>query len=190
MAGEAAPTHKLTIADLAASPPGDDAYLVDGELFHVEAATPNHERIAANLTIAVGVGLRGGPCAVFGSHFKVHVARKSGYVLPDLTVVCGPLDPHPDDGTITRNPQVIFEVLSKTTEDYDRSGKLVAYREITSLTDYVLVAQDRARVEQHTRQGDGTWLVRLLNGTGELVIASIDARVSLDEIYEGVTFVE
>jgi Uma2 family endonuclease len=111
------------------------------------------------------------------------------YTHPDLTIACGkPLPPDEHEG-ILLNPTVIFEVLSPSTEHYDRGVKFRRYREIESLTDYILVNQDQARIEQFTRGDANTWTLHDYQRTDDvLLIASIGVSLPLATIYEGIEF--
>jgi Uma2 family endonuclease len=109
------------------------------------------------------------------------------YVYPDLTVVCGKPKPADDREDVLLNPTVIFEVLSPSTECYDRGVKFRRYREIESLTDYILVDQDQARIEQFTRGNAPAWTFRDYRDASEiLLIESIGLSVPITRIYEGI----
>ena len=116
---------------------------------------------------------------------KVRAGIGGLYAYPDLMIVCGEARFHDKHGDVLLNPTVIFEVLSPSTEKYDRGEKFRRYRtQIESLQDYVMVSQDQARIEHHHRQPDGTWTETEVKGLDEvLVLASIDCRIPLAEVY-------
>jgi Uma2 family endonuclease len=132
---------------------------VNGEAVAMAGASPRHNRIVANLIIALGTRLEGGPCAPLPSDQRVHVPRTGLYTYPDVSVLCGPGEYHEKDPNALRNPRVIFEVLSDSTEAYDRGAKFDHYRRIPSLEEYVLVWQKERRVMHHRRQTDGRWVM-------------------------------
>ncbi|MDQ2806769.1 MAG: Uma2 family endonuclease, partial [Chloroflexota bacterium] len=118
-----------------------------GEICAMAGAGEDHTTIAANLVRLLGNAFQGRPCRVYGSDMRVRVAASGLYTYPDVVAVCGPrefADPHRDT---LLNPTVIFEILSPSTEGYDRGKKFANYRQIPTLTDYVLVAQDEPLVE-------------------------------------------
>lgn len=158
----------------------------DGELFAMAGTSMFHNQIASNIIHAARTRLQGKPCRVLGSDMRVSPTGKY-YYYPDVTIVCGQpklLDAHQDT---LLNAQVIFEVLSESTGDYDRGGKFVEYRKMVSLRDYVLVSQDQVFVEHHTRQPNGTWLLREFTQlTDQLPLGSVEISIPLAEVYEGV----
>ena len=125
---------------------------------------------------------------MFSCDLSARVSSRT-YTYPDLTVVCGQPWPSDDRQDILLNPTVIFEVLSPSTERYDRGIKLQNYRAIESLQDYILVAQDQIRIEQYTRGEAHTWTLRDYQNADEtLRIESIGVSVPLSRIYERIEF--
>jgi Uma2 family endonuclease len=155
----------------------------DGEMFAMSGGSMRHARLQANIGGELHTALRGTDCQAFGSDFRVRVSPGRMYAYPDVTVVCGrPLlaDERQD---ILLNPAVIFEVLSPSTEQYDRGVKLRYYRAIESLTDYILVDQNQIRIEQYTRGDAGTWTLRdYQRAEEELRIDSIGVSLTLARI--------
>jgi Uma2 family endonuclease len=126
-----------------------------GEMFAMSGAAMQHGRLQRNLITQLTVSLGGGPCEAFGSDFRMRVSGRM-YAYPDVLVVCGKpalADEHQD---VVLNPVVIFEVLSPSTETYDRGLKFLHYRSIEFLREYILVNQNQVLVEQYTRQADNT----------------------------------
>ena len=160
---------------------------VDGETFARADVSISHLRIQGNLLGEVYKASRGSAFEPFGSDSRVRVSSQA-YVYPDVTVVCGeqqPIDEHDD---LLTNPVAIVEVLSPSTEEYDRGLKFQFYRSIDSLRDYVLVNQEQVRVEQFTRQANGTWTFRDYQGPDEVLkIDSIGVAIPLRRIYDRVS---
>lgn len=160
-----------------------------GEIFALAGASREHNLIVGNLVREIGNALKDRPCEVYPSDMRVKVAATGLYTYPDATVVCG--DPEFEDNhfdTLT-NPTVLFEVLSESTESWDRGGKFRQYRDIPSLKEYVMVTQDRASVERYIRQADGGWLLQEIESLEASVrFDSIDVTVPLSEIYRNIRF--
>ena len=160
---------------------------VDGEMFAMSGGTNRHGRIQRNLIVELSLALEDRACEPFGSDSRVKVPGR-GYVYPDATIVCGGRKAIDEDDDILINPVVTFEVLSPSTEKYDRGLKFQIYRTIDSLRDYILVSQEQVRVEQYTRQADGTWALRDYQGPDEeLKIDSIGVAILLRRIYRWVS---
>jgi len=160
---------------------------VDGEMFAMAGASNVHGLIQGNLFGELYMVLRGGACGPFGSDSRVKVPSRA-YLYPDVTVVCGKQQTTGEHGDILIGPVAIFEVLSPSTEKYDRGLKFQLYRTIGSLKDYILLNQE-VRIEQFTRQPDGTWTFRDYQGPDEeLKIDSIGVAIPLRRIYDQVEF--
>jgi len=160
-----------------------------GEMFAMAGATFDHNRAKDNLARHLGNQLDGGPCFPLTSDMRVKVSATGLCTYPDIVVVCG--EPVFDGATrdTVLNPTVVVEVLSDSTERYDRGTKFRHYQQIPSLQEYLLVAQDEPACERFVRQPDGTWnLTTVIGLAGELAFASIPARVPLADIYAGVAF--
>jgi Uma2 family endonuclease len=161
---------------------------LDGEIFAMSGASEAHNTIAMNIVRHLGNQFEGRPCRVFASDMRVRVTPGRMYTYPDVVAVCGPRQFAEDQRDTLLNPTVVFEVLSPSTEAYDRGAKLAHYWRLASLTDYVLVAQDRMRVEHFARQGDG-WFVTAAESPDEtLRLAALDAELVLRAIYTNVEF--
>ncbi|MCX6594314.1 MAG: Uma2 family endonuclease [Acidobacteria bacterium] len=157
----------------------------DGEVFPVVAASWAHSLLAANFTTAMGVQLRSTPCRVAAAPRVRATARN--YVYPDLAVVCGQpklADAHAD---IVLNPQVIVEVLSPSTADFDYGGKFALYRTLDSLQEYILVSQDAYLVEVFRRVAESQWMLSSYPGIDAVVpVECLSISLPLTEIYAGV----
>ncbi len=162
---------------------------VNGDIVAMAGGTRTHGRISISLARILGNHLAGAPCEPFGADMRVSVSQTGGYFYPDLSVACGPVFEDTDQDTLV-NPKVIVEVLSPSTEAYDRGAKFQHYRRLESLQDYVLVSQDRPLVEVFSRQGE-QWLLTTYGSLDEVAaVPSIGARLLLRDIYERVEWPE
>jgi Uma2 family endonuclease len=154
-----------------------------GEVFAMAGATSEHNQIVANVLGELRSALRQKPCRVFASDLRVTVPATGLYTYPDASVVCG--RPELEDDTLDTllNPLVLVEVLSESTEDYDRGTKFTNYRTIPSFRDYVLISTDKVLVEYHTRQSDGSWLLREYRAGQRFRLESVGCELAVDELY-------
>lgn len=162
-----------------------------GEMFAMAGASYHHNRIQQNVARHTENQLDGGPCEVLAADMRVKVNASGLYTYPDIIVLCD--KPQFEDGVLDTllNPRVLMEVLSESTEKYDRGEKFKHYRQLPSLQEYVLIAQEEALVERHVRQPDDTWLPTEFRGLPTtLEFASILVRIALTDIYRGVEFPE
>jgi Uma2 family endonuclease len=163
----------------------------DGEILDMSGGSLEHSLIIANTIRALGNRLERSPCRVYDSNLRVRIARKLRYAYPDATVICHAPEFDPDDSSRTTiiNPRVIVEVLSASTEQYDRGDKFRPYLEVESLQEYVMISQDEPRVETVFRQPDGTWAIAPATGLDSIaLLRSLKAELPLAELYAGVTF--
>jgi Uma2 family endonuclease len=155
-------------------------------------ASFNHNRITRNVLTSLDIQLRGQPCEPFAQDLRVKFGQASQYAYPDVLVACPPFEWNEAATQDTLlNPAVIIEVLSPTTEAYDRGDKFDHYRGIESLTDYVLVSQERRHIEHFRRQENGDWLLHIaadVQTDAAITIESIGCRLTLAEVYERVEF--
>jgi Uma2 family endonuclease len=155
---------------------------VAGLVLAMAGGSPEHARLAGSLARLLGNAIEGRPCAVFSSDLRVRIPATNRSTYPDLTVVCGHRETAPDDHEAIVNPTVLVEVLSDSTEADDRGEKFAHYRRLSSLQEYVLVAQKAQRIEVYRREGD-RWVLSE-HGPGTVVeLASIGARIPVDEVY-------
>ncbi len=158
---------------------------LNGEMFAMAGGTQQHNRLQGNLYSELHTLLRGTPCEVFSSDQRMKVSSSGFYTYPDIAVVCGPRDPANDYKDVIVNPIVLCEVLSPSTESYDRGLKFQQYRTIGSLKDYILVDQNKIRIEQFTRQEGTLWNFRdHQQPDEELRIESIGVSILLNRIYD------
>jgi Uma2 family endonuclease len=159
---------------------------INGQIVAMTGASLEHNSITGDFFGELRQQLRGRPCRAFTNDMRVKVSETGLYTYPDIVVACRPLrleDAHVDT---LLNPVVIVEVLSPSTELYDRSEKFAHYRRLESLKEYILVAQDKVRVEQFVRQGD-QWLLTEHSELDDVIrLDSIGCAVRLRDAYEGV----
>ncbi|MDQ3130690.1 MAG: Uma2 family endonuclease [Acidobacteriota bacterium] len=161
---------------------------LDGEIYQMAGESLSHSRVCMNLAREVGNKLKGKSCEALSPNMKVRTSTASLFSYPDLTIVCGEPQFHDVKKDVLTNPKVIFEVLSPSTADYDRTEKFLRYRMGNkTLTDYVLVSQDYCFVEHFSKQADGNWIYQSLSELAEVLrIVSIDCELNLREIYDRV----
>jgi Uma2 family endonuclease len=160
---------------------------VDGQVFNMVGASAEHNIIVANLTSALVSQLKGYPCLVFSADMKLRIESADACKYPDLMALCG--ECHFVDGRrdVLQNPSLIIEVLSASTEAYDRGEKFAIYRRISSLCEYVLVSQERKHVELFAKQKDGGWLLTEYSSMEDVVsLTSVHCTLSVREIYDKV----
>jgi Uma2 family endonuclease len=180
----ALPTPKLTPAEFIEweKTQLDRHEFVGGEVFAMAGASPRHNKLASNLHSVLGRLLRGTPCDALESNQRVCVETESGYVYPDMSIVCG--EPNFDEvGQALLNPTVLVEILSKGTEAFDRGDKFRLYRARPSLLDYLLVSQ-RAALIEHFQRRDSTWVLVEAGAEAKVTLAN-GTSFSVDEVYEG-----
>jgi Uma2 family endonuclease len=156
----------------------------NGEMFAMPGSSEQHNQITVNLAMILRPQLRRTECMVFIIDMRVRVDATGLYTYPDISGVCGERKFADANDDILLNPTLIAEVLSPSTEAYDRGRKFEQYRQIESLREYILVAQDRIHVDLYTKRDDGLWLlasVSRLEDTLQLSCAA--ANVSLSELY-------
>lgn len=156
---------------------------VNGELFAMAGASVAHNRLCFNLAVSLGSTLSGSPCRGYTSDQRVRIPSTGLYTYPDLTFVCGKAEFDPLNAETLINPTLLVEVLSPSTEAWDRGGKFAHYRRLPSLREFLLVAQDRIRVEHYIREGD-TWdLTEYSQPEAVLTPKLWDAQVKLATLY-------
>lgn len=163
----------------------------DGEIISMAGGSPPHSLIIANTIRALGNLLSGEKCRVYDSNLRVRVMRDARYSYPDASVICGDpeYDPADQNKTTITNPRAVFEVLSPSTESTDRGEKFGRYLKLASLQEYVLISQDRPRVEMYYRQPDGTWLFAYADGRDATArLRSLNIDLPLSDLYSGAEF--
>lgn len=159
-----------------------------GEIFAMAGGSVRHALICDNLLERTRARLRGGPCSSFSASMRVKIQSVGLYTYPDLSIVCGEWVFEDEQRDTLLNPTIIVEVLSPSTESYDRGRKFTSYREMPSLGEYVLVAQEEPRIERFVRQEHGWLLLPIVGIDQELELGAANITIPLSEIYENVTF--
>jgi Uma2 family endonuclease len=155
-----------------------------GEVFDMTGASREHNLIVTNLVITLGNQSRDRDCNVYANDMRVKVRRARHYAYPDVVVTCGEEEFEDAELDTLLNPLVIFEVLSDSTEAYDRGKKFESYQRVESLTDYLLVSQHARRIEQFTRGGGRDWVYKEAHEPGDVVrIQSIGCDLRLEDVY-------
>lgn len=163
---------------------------VNGEVFAMSGASFNHNRIATNIIIKAGSFLEDKSCDIFGSDLRISVKLRDSYFYPDVTIICD--EPEFDGEKIKdtlKNPAVIFEILSASTEDYDLGKKQMYYMQIKSLKQYIIIDSKKINVRTITKQEEGIWKFNELNSVdSNLFIEPINFHISIPDLYKGVKF--
>ena len=158
---------------------------VNGEIFAMACASLVHTIIAGNVAGELRQQLKGRPCTTHSNDMRVKVGPTGMYTYPDVVVVCGAAKLEDGKADTLLNPTVIVEVLSQSTEAYDRGAKFAHYRRLESLREYLLVAQDAVHVEHYVRQADGRWLLSEANRLDDAIhLLAIDCRLAIAEVYD------
>lgn len=159
----------------------------EGRVVAMGGASLAHSLLTMNLSGELHRQLKERPCTAYHSDTRIKVANAHFYTYPDLSVVCGKPQVDPRESSTVLNPTVIIEVLSPSTEAYDRGQKFKYYQKLESLREYILVAQDRVHVESYARQGDGEWSKTTFDSLEDvLVLDAIQCRLALRDIYDKV----
>jgi len=164
---------------------------LDGEIYAMAGATRKHNTIVGNLTAELQVRLKGTPCQVMSSDMKVDTRRGGLYSYPDLLIVCGEQKYLDSTEDVLLNPTVLIEVLSPSTEKYDRITKFARYKHIKTLREYVLVSQDSVRIDRYFLDPSGNWPLSTVAGPeSSLVLESVPVSIALRDIYDRISFAE
>ena len=162
---------------------------LDGTVYAMAGESLAHSVICFNLGGILHPQLRATNCRGLSPNMKVRAGEAGLYAYPDLAIFCGEAIFHDKHRDVLLNPTVIFEVLSRSTQAYDRGEKFERYKAIETLNDYALVSQDRPRLEHFSRRPDGTWSHAELEGAdAALTLDSINCRVDLADIYDRIDF--
>ncbi len=161
---------------------------IDGKVYAMVGESREHNEIVVNMIVSLKRQLAGKPCKLYVEDVKVHIKNDltDRFYYPDIQITCGPRSSSRYE---VRDPKVIIEVLSSSTERKDRAEKFFTYRQLESLQEYVLVAQDTRRLEIFRRENNWQW--ELYTGEAdEIELKAIDASLKLADLYEGVEFPE
>ena len=159
-------------------------HYVRGEIFAMSGGSARHSFLGAQAIGLLRQGLLGGPCSAYTADLRLGLADDF-FVYADAVVVCRPMTFRPGTKDVVTNPSVVVEVLSKTTEAYDRGDKLAGYLALTSLRHVLLVSQRERRVEMYSRQDDGSFRFEIHEAAATLDLTSVRMKLSVDELYAG-----
>lgn len=160
---------------------------IDGVVTMLAGGTADHSSICVNVVSQLHGALRGNPCQVFNSDLRVSIST-TRFVYPDISVSCDPRDQEQGNSDIIHYPRVVIEVLSSSTEAYDRGRKFGYYRVCLTLQEYVLVDSQRQAIDLYRRQTENLWTFHPFGPDDEVALKSINVRFPLASLYEDVTF--
>lgn len=163
---------------------------IGGRMHALAGASREHNLIVFNLAGELRPQLRGRPCEAYATDMRVKCQATTGYLYPDLVIVCGEPQFEDQESDTLLNPTVIIEVLSPSTEAGDRGYKFAHYRRIPSLQEYIMIAQDRVHVERAERRGNGWFLTEMERLEDVLMLTSVGCTIPLSAIYEKVPLSE
>jgi Uma2 family endonuclease len=181
----ALPHHRYSFDDyLAVEEMGPVRHeFLDGAIFAIAGGTPEHAALSAAVVVLLGGHLSGRPCRPYSADLRLRIPETGLATYADAAVVCGEPERDPSSHTHVTNPVLLVEVLSRSTEEYDRGEKREHYQKLASLRDYVLVTQDRRRIEVFSRSDGGEWQHKVFAAGDEVALPSIDCRFDLNELY-------
>ena len=161
----------------------------NGEIIVMSGGTPNHNRITLNFGSVLNFAFKGQPYDVFITDQRLWIPSTKTYTYPDIMIVQGEIQLQEGRNDIITNPLLIAEVLSQSTEAYDRGNKFTAYRTIPSLQEYILIEQYRPHIEQFTKTESGQWLLSDYDGQeATITLNSVSLEIPLSDIYDKVNF--
>lgn len=160
-----------------------------GSVYAMTGASPRHNLIVANVIALLHAQLRGRTCTVYPSDLRIKIEQTGLYTYPDISVICGELRLDSAKRDTATNPTLLVEVLSPSTQDYDRGTKFQHYRAIDTLREYVVVSQDTPHIEHYSRQDNDQWLLREFEQPEQIIaLDSIGCMLDLQGVYEKVAF--
>jgi Uma2 family endonuclease len=166
---------------------------LNGGIYAMTGGTPKHSEIASNIIMSIGLLLKRKQCHVYTSDLRIASANSQLITYPDVSIVCGEPQFRDTKNDVVTNPIVLIEVLSDSTEAYDRGKKFNYYRTIESLQDYILVSQQEPLIDLYSREPNGSWRIQSIAGLdpdGEVIIPSINCQLLLADVYDGIEFTE
>jgi Uma2 family endonuclease len=155
----------------------------DGAIYAMAGGTPEHAALSAAIVVLLGTHLRGRPCRPYSADLRLRIPATGLATYADAAVVCGEPERDAQSPSHVTNPTLVVEVLSPGTEEYDRGDKRQHYQQLSSLRDYVLVAQSQRRIEVFTRGGGDAWQHQVFTRGDEALFPSLDCRFEVDELY-------
>lgn len=160
----------------------------DGEIFQMAGSSKEHNLITSNLITSLNTQLKKRNCQVYPPDMRVHIPKTGLFTYPDISVVCGEPEFLPDENLDTLiNPVLIVEILSPSTEGYDKGAKFDNYRSLESLREYLLISQNSKKAILYTRQKNDSWVLQdFIGDMTEVELVSIDCRLTMDDVYDKV----
>lgn len=159
---------------------------IRGEVYAMSGGTPEHSLLSAAVSRELGLALKGRPCLVFEANMRLRNAKADFSCYPDASVVCGPVICAPDDAHAIANPTLVVEILSDSTEAYDRGTKNLEYRAFASIKEVVFVSQKKQAVEIHRRNAEGLFVIKDYGPGSTVEFASIGVSLAIAELYRDV----
>lgn len=178
--------HRYTYAEYAAfeSISAEKHEFLDGEIYAMAGGSEEHSALSAAMVRLLGNAVGDRPCRVHTSDLRIYVDPAGLATYPDASVICGPLRQHePSPKSTALNPVILVEVTSDSSEEYDTGAKLEYYQAIPTLREYLIVSHRERRITVHARGSDARWTVRHAVRGSEVAIPSLDAALSVDEVY-------
>ncbi|WP_437300991.1 Uma2 family endonuclease [Sorangium sp. So ce426] len=189
--GDGAASRRMSAAEYLAwerEQPAKHEYHL-GEVFAMAGGSPRHNFLSTAAGAELRAAVRGRGCHVLSSDQRISARQGERYVYADVVVVRGGVQTEPGAGDVLSNPTAIVEVLSRSTEAFDRGEKWEGYQRLPCLTDYLLVSPWHVRIEHYRREGDGSWRYRVLE-RGDTIALANGAQISVDAIYDGAFEIE
>ncbi len=184
----ARPRHRYTYADYVALELESTTKheFFDGEIYAMAGGSEEHSALAAAVLWALRSAIGERPCRVHTSDLRVYVEAAGLATFPDGSVICGQLEQHqPSPRATAVNPALLVEITSDSSEEYDTTGKLAAYKTIPSVREVVIVSHRERRITVHHRDESGDWSARVAISSGSVAVPSLGAVLVVDEIYKG-----
>ncbi len=185
----ALPVTRLTVEEYFAMDATSERPLEyhDGEIFQIVDATPHHARINSNANYSLAKRLEGSPCFC-NTNLNIRTTARN-YVVPDITIVCGQVILSSESKNSVTNPKLVVEILSPSTADFDHGGKFELYCQLPAFEEYVLIAQDKPKVEVFTKESPVRWILTKYEGLQATIrLESLNLEIPAAEIYAGVEF--
>lgn len=158
---------------------------IDGEVYAMAGSSDNHAAIVRNVIMTLGPHFRGSACSLYPQDIKAKIKGRNRFYYPDLMLTCNDRDKL--DRYVKRNYKVIIEVLSDSTEGFDRGDKFEDYRRSDSLEEYVLISQNRMNVEVYRKNLAGRWELQAYHAGEQVELASVGLTFPIADLYEDVT---
>lgn len=178
--------HRYTYADYVALELSSTTKheFLGGEIYAMAGGTEEHSALGAEMLRALGNAIGDRPCRAHTSDLRIYVEAVGLATFPDAAVICGPLEQHgPSPSATALNPSILVEVTSDSSEEYDTTTKLEAYRTIPSLREYIVVSHRERRITVHGRAEGGPWTTRVAISGGTVAVESLGLVLKVDEIY-------